>query len=135
MSTHNLSVGHGQSGPLSPLRAHVSGVIPKANHRSRLVVLVSQGAEACGIEQEKSSRGGFQTKPSRGHNAQKMPAGEKQYVSMKGANALNDMVGPSTHLLWDFAPRAAVTKQTPAWVHGTNLDAGEAFVLAVIPLK
>ena len=88
----------------------MSRVVPKPNHRLRLVVLVSQSAEACGIEQEITSREGRQSQPARGQNAEEMSAGEEQHVPMQGPYALDDPVGSGTHLLRGFAARTTVSK-------------------------
>ncbi len=88
----------------------MSCVIPKANRRLRLVVVVSQSAEARGIEQEISPRDWRQSQPARGQNAEEMPAGKEQHVPVQGPHALDHAVGSSTHLLGRFAARTAVAK-------------------------
>src|SRR5262245_15803426 len=73
-------------------RSHVTGIVPQPDHRLREVVLVTEGTQARGAQQEESAGSWVQTEPAGGEHSQEVPARKEQHVSLDGAHSLHHAV-------------------------------------------
>src|SRR5262245_39674169 len=115
-------------------RFHMTSIVPQSNYRfGRVIVFISQHAQARRAQQEISAARRFEPKPASAEHAQEMAAGKKQNVPMDGAQAAHYSVGPRSDLIRRFSPGTTVTEKLPTRTLRQDFDGAPAFILAVGP--
>jgi RNA polymerase sigma-70 factor, ECF subfamily len=115
-----------------PLREDVPG------GHDRLLVLVGEAAEGCGVRvAEHAPGGGVEAEPARGqHPLQVTVADDRDVpVAQQRPDPVEDRVRPRGHLLERLAAGGAVAPQIPVRSSRPDLLLGAALVAAVVPLE
>jgi len=111
-------------------------VVPEADDGAFEAVLVAEGAEAGGAEEERDAMGRQrEADPAGGEDAEEVAAGKEEGVAVDGAEAGNDAVGTGSDGFDGLAVGGPVAEELPVWILGANLLATKAFVVAVVPFN
>ena len=78
----------------------MTSIVPQPDHRlGQVIMFVGQRPQTRRAKQEVSTARRFEPEPASGEHAQEMAAGKQQHVSVNGAQATYDPVGPRTDLI------------------------------------
>jgi hypothetical protein len=89
---------------------HMMGVVPELYRGLQEAVLITQGAQAGGVQHERSGIEGFHPDPTYSKHTEKVTTRKEKDIACCGAHAFHYAISPVCNLLWRFSTGAAVAK-------------------------